>query len=66
MRHPDSLAVLCDGHHTGAAGLHGMGSKRFLALYKPPGLSEYGLVVWTIEDLAKALYAQYGRGSRGL
>ena len=39
------------GHHRGGAGLHGMGNKAFCALYRPPFESEYGLLVWTAEDL---------------
>ena len=34
-----------------------MGSKAFIRVYRPPGDSEYGLLVWLIEDLAR-----YGNG----
>jgi len=30
-----------------------MGVKAFCGLYRPPGDSEYGLLIWLIEDLAK-------------
>lgn len=39
------------GHHRGTAGLHGMGSKNFCTLYRPPGDVEYGLLVWVNQDL---------------
>jgi hypothetical protein len=40
------------GHHRGSAGLHGMGTKAFCALYRPPFENEYGLLVWLQEDMA--------------
>ena len=49
-----AVAPLCQEHHEGASGLHGMGPKRFIALYRLPGESEYGLLVWVNEDLARA------------
>jgi hypothetical protein len=45
---------LCEEHHQGPAGIHGMGTKAFIRLYRPPGDSEYGLLVWVNEDLARA------------
>ena len=53
-----AVAPLCGskmdgGHHRGAAGLHGMGTKKFCALYRPPWEKEEGLLVWVNEDLAK-------------
>jgi hypothetical protein len=30
-----------------------MGTKNFLRLYRPPGESEYGLLIWMIEQVAK-------------
>lgn len=48
------------GHHRGGAGLHGMGTKEFLRLYRPPGESEYGLLIWMIEDLARFLKISRG------
>lgn len=43
------------GHHRGAAGFHGMGERAFCRLYRPPGETEWGLIVWTNEDLARSL-----------
>ena len=54
LRHDYGLVPLCHEHHTGQAGLHGLGTKSFLRLYRPPGESEFGLLIWTMEDLAKA------------
>lgn len=50
------VAPLCGsrtdgGHHRGGAGLHGMGTKAFISLYKVPHGSEYGLLAWVHEDL---------------
>ncbi len=53
LRSDFSIAPLCLEHHEGASGLHGMGPKAFIRLYRVPGESEYGLLVWTNEDLAK-------------
>lgn len=53
LRSDWALVPLCDEHHTGQAGLHGMGPKAFIRLYRPPGDSEYGLLVWLLEDMAK-------------
>lgn len=47
------VAALCEEHHRGATGLHGMGPKAFLRFYRPPGESEYGLLGWVNEDLAR-------------
>lgn len=54
LRHDYGLVPLCHMHHQGGSGLHGMGPKNFLRLYRPPGESEYGLLIWTMEDLARA------------
>lgn len=43
------------GHHRGGAGFHGMGDRAFCALYRPPGESEWGLLVWGLEDIAGRL-----------
>jgi hypothetical protein len=45
-----ATAPLCPSHHRGPMGLHGMGPKAFCRMYRPPGESEYGLLVWTNED----------------
>lgn len=41
-----------DGRDTGGAGFHRLG-KCFMKLYRVPGESEYGLLIWQNEDLAK-------------
>lgn len=48
---------LCSEHHRGPAGLHGMGTKAFVRLYRPPLDHEFGLMVWTAQDLEAALWA---------
>lgn len=54
LRSDWAVVPLCAEHHRGGAGLHGMGSQAFIRLYRPPGDSEYGLLVWLLEDLAKS------------
>lgn len=54
LRDDWALVPLCRAHHRGSAGLHGMGTKGFIRLYRPPGDSEYGLLVWMLEDMAKS------------
>ena len=54
------VAPLCGsrsdgGHHRGGDGLHGMGVKAFISLYKVPHSSEYGLLAWVHEDLQEKL-----------
>jgi len=53
VRDDYGLVPLCEEHHRGQSGLHGMGTKNFLRLYRPPGESEYGLLIWMIEQVAK-------------
>lgn len=48
-----ATACLCYEHHEGATGIHGMGTKAFIRAYRLPGDSEYGLLVWVNEDLAR-------------
>lgn len=48
-----AVAGLCPEHHQGGSGLHGMGTKRFCALYRLPFENEYGLLVWVNEDLTR-------------
>jgi hypothetical protein len=50
------VAPLCVEHHRGSSGLHGMGTKAFCALYRPPFDNEYGLLVWTAQELEKLLW----------
>ncbi len=47
-----SLVPLCAEHHRGTSGLHGMGTKAFIRLYRPPGDSEFGLLIWLLESMA--------------
>jgi hypothetical protein len=54
LRSDFAVACLCAGHHRGGVGIHGLGSKAFIRMYRPPGETEYGLLVWQNEDLAKA------------
>ena len=56
LRSHFAVAPLCAEHHRGEAGLHGMGVKAFVRLYRVPGETEYGLLVWTAEQLEKLLW----------
>jgi hypothetical protein len=47
-----SVAALCHEHHTGKSGFHSRG-KEFLRQFRVPGESEYGLLIWTIEDVMR-------------
>jgi len=53
LRSDFSTAGLCTGHHTGPGGLHQLGAKRFCSLYRVPGETEYGLLVWVNEDISR-------------
>lgn len=53
LRSDFAIAGLCTAGHRGPAGLHGMGTKAFIRLYRPPGETEYGLLVWSNEDVAR-------------
>ena len=46
-----STAGLCTEHHRGESGIHGMGTKAFLRLYRLP--TEYHLLIMANEDMAK-------------
>jgi hypothetical protein len=53
-----AVVPLCTAHHDGAkagTGFHGMGTRTFVRVFKVPGLSEYGLLIWAAEDLARHL-----------
>ncbi len=52
LRSDFATAGLCTEHHTGASGFHKRG-KAFLVQFRVPGESEYGLLVWVNEDLAR-------------
>lgn len=50
-----AVAGLCAEHHDEArsgSGFHGMGTKRFCDIFKVPGGTEYGLLVWVNQDVA--------------
>jgi len=51
-RNPWAVVPLCQEHHTGASGFHKRG-KIFLSQFHVPGESEYGLLIWLIEDMAR-------------
>lgn len=53
LRSDFAVVPLCPEHHTGTGGLHRMG-QRFLSAYRVLGETEWGLLVWTNEALAKA------------
>jgi hypothetical protein len=53
LRSSFATVGLCQEHHQGQAGLHGMGTKAFCRLYRPLGDAEWGLLAWAIEDVAK-------------
>lgn len=44
---------LCWGGHQGPGGIHGMGVKAFVKLYRVPWEKEEGLLVWANEDIAR-------------
>jgi hypothetical protein len=48
-----AMCPLCHLHHQGALGFHGMGGDAFIRIFRPPGDSEYGMLVWVIEDVAE-------------
>ena len=52
IRSDFAIAPLCRAHHTGTSGFHKRGSE-FLKQFRVPGESEYGLIIWTNEDLAR-------------
>jgi len=53
LRSDWAVVPLCPEHHIGPSGFHSRG-KAFLVQFRVPGESEYGLLIWVIEDLAKA------------
>jgi len=51
-----AMVPMCSGHHREFhPQVGGAGTRGFLRRYRPPGESEYGLLVWALEDLAKFL-----------
>jgi hypothetical protein len=57
-----AVAPLCVEHHRGKSGLHGMGTKAFIRLYRPPMDSELGLLAWVAENVAQALHSSQRGG----
>lgn len=59
LRSNFAVVPMCVAHHdphrTGS-GFHGMGTERFCKLFRVPGETEYGLLVWTAEQLEKLLW----------
>lgn len=53
LRSDWAVVGLCEEGHRGVTGIHGLGTKRFCALYRPPGDVEFGLLVWQIELMAR-------------
>lgn len=50
-----SVVPLCPEHHDGdraGTGFHGMGEERFCLIFKVPGLTELGMLVWLNHDIA--------------
>ena len=47
-----AVVGLCEEHHTGPGGFHKLG-KTFLRIHRVPGESEYGLLIYQIEDIAR-------------
>ncbi len=60
LRSNFAVAPLCVEHHdplrTGS-GFHGMGAKHFCKLFRVPGETEWGLLVWTAAQVEKLLLA---------
>ena len=52
LRSNYAVCPLCPEHHTGANGFHSL-RKQFLVQYRVPGETEWGLLVWTIEDVQR-------------
>ena len=53
LRSEWAVVPLCELHHRGSRGLHGISPAAFCVLYRVPGETEWGLLVWTIEDVAR-------------
>jgi len=54
LRSEFAVAPLCWEHHQGAAGFHRLGTGPFCKLYRVPGETEWGLLVWVNDLLARA------------
>lgn len=55
MRSDFGVVPLCAEHHRGATGIHGMGTRAFVRLHRPPGECEYGLLIWTAQEIERHL-----------
>ena len=53
LRSDYAVVGLCEEHHRGGSGFHGLRAERFCKLYRVPWEKEEGLLVWTNEDIAK-------------
>jgi len=54
LRSDFAIAGLCVEHHRGVTGFHSLGTRRFCSMYRVPGESEYGLLIWVNELLAQS------------
>lgn len=66
LRSNYAVAPLCIEHHDAdrtGSGLHGMGVGRFCKLFRVPGETEYGLLVWTAEQLEKLIFKEMRRAA---
>lgn len=52
LRSDWATVPLCPEHHRGAFSIHGS-MDSFIKVLRVPGESEWGLMVWTAEDLAR-------------
>lgn len=50
-----AVVPLCDEHHQGSTGLHGVGTKQFCVMWRVPWEKEEGLLVWLLEDIAERM-----------
>ena len=60
LRSDFAVAPLCYEHHEGPTGFHVLGTRRFCSAYRVPGESEYELLVWTNDLLARAALKRGG------
>ena len=52
LRSDWATAPLCPEHHRGSFSIHGS-METFIKVLRVPGETEWGLLVWTMEDLGK-------------
>lgn len=53
LRSDFAVVGLCEEHHQGGGGLHGMSPRAFCRIYRPPGECEWGLLAWVNEDIQR-------------